>query len=474
MQSTKIFKPIQNSVDFLFHPKSFAILGLSNEKLNHFQSKMRWDIDSRLDMAHDHKLLFPPDLNVQKFDISENQLESYWFYHYPKLNIHNKQQREDVIAKTLNGFDLEMASNLLLEKLNISDLSKIYVLYFDRYGHAFLAQLSENTEIETLVQLLVNVAYSGDFFEEWVDAKDFVPPKIIYHHLDAPWNKVPNLDHDLNLDRDQNVTNSSFQNKNSNHVDKHSIEAGDQTKAYEENEPKLQTSFKEKNGADYFSYYNLASEEVYLKNRELSREKFQAFRDVVLSKSDDPDVIFILKTIEITESQVGFFKILNLLFQSVLVQNPKMAKLLNPVLAEFAVLEKQGLSQLDVYRFANKLNFIDYDLHVELKPLDMAIYRLFLEVEEGIRFKDRSQYKNKVLDYYLSGSNRNNELELIERIEKMFTLSEDRGPLDQSISRINAVFKKMFAPEIAYHYMITGTRGGNYGVVLKRNLLKYI
>ena len=63
----------------LFHPKSFAILALSNEKLNHFQSKMRWDIDSRLDMAHEHKLLFPPDLNVRKFDISENHLPSFGF-----------------------------------------------------------------------------------------------------------------------------------------------------------------------------------------------------------------------------------------------------------------------------------------------------------------------------------------------------------------------------------------------------------
>ncbi len=470
MQSTKIFKPIQNSVDFLFHPKSFAILGLSNEKLNHFQSKMRWDIDSRLDMAHDHKLLFPPDLNVQKFDISENQLESYWLYHYPKLNIHNKQQREDVLAKTLNGFDLEMASNLLLEKLEITDLQKIYVLYFDRYGHAFLAQLSENTEIETLVQLLVNVAYSGDFFEEWVDATDFVPPKIIYHHLDSPWDQVPNL----NLDLNHNISEVSGENKDSNQNNENSIESQEHKNTYEENEPSKQASFKEKNGAEYFSYYNLASEDAYLKNKELSKEKFQTFRDVVLSKSDDPDVLFILKTIEITESQVGFFKILNLLFQSVLIQNPNMAKLLNPILAEFAVLEKQGLSQLNVYRFANKLNFLDYELQVELKPLDMAVYRLFLEIEEGIRFKDRSQYKKKVLDYYLSSSNRSNELELVERIEKMFTLSEDRGPLDQSISRINAVFKKMFAPEIAYHYMITGTRGGNYGVVLKRSLLKYV
>ena len=472
MQSTKIFKPIQNSVDFLFHPKSFAILGLSNEQLNHFQSKMRWDIDARLDMAHDHKLLFPPDLNVQKLDITENQLESYWFYHYPKLNFIDKHRREDVISKTLSGFDLEMASKLLLEKLNITDFQKIYVLYFDRYGHAFLAQLPENTEIENLIQLLVNVAYSGDFFEEWVDSTDFVPPKIIYHHLESPWshsadNSIESVHHRNNkLDENQDSVDSAG-HSNGFHQDTSKEEAKEQNFPYP-------ASSKEQVGAEYFHYYHLASEDAYLKNRELSKEKFQAFRDVVLSKSDDPDVIFMLKTIEITESQVGFFKILNLLFQSLVVQNPNVAKLLNPMLAEFAVLEKQGLSQLNVYRFANRLDFIDYHLQVDLKPLDMAVYRLFLEIEEGIRFKDRAQYKQKVLDFYLSSSNRSNESELIDRIEKMFTLSEDRGPLDQSISRINAVFKKMFAPEIAYHYMITGTRGGNYGVVLKRNFLQYI
>lgn len=31
MAQQKIFKPTNNSVDFLFHPKSFAILGLSQD-----------------------------------------------------------------------------------------------------------------------------------------------------------------------------------------------------------------------------------------------------------------------------------------------------------------------------------------------------------------------------------------------------------------------------------------------------------
>lgn len=521
MLPAKIFVPTKNAIDFLFQPKSFAILGLSPERIDQLNQHKRWDIDSRLDMAHDHKLLFPPDLNSQKLNISESQTESYWFYHYPKFNLVDKKQREEIIAKTLNGFDIGVASKLLLEQLKVSDSSQTYVLYFDRFGHAFLAQIPQEYTIENIIQILIDVAYSGDFWEEWVDATNYTPPKITYHHLDSPWMNTAVSDRN----DDDSLVKRSFRGLNAwlrdeeDFSDKekstNEIAAEESAKIAEEatNAPQLADkapdlaespspedaieSVTESEvpieqsvqatadeplekyhqapavGANPLNFYHLASEEQYYQNRAVSREKFQIFRDAILSKSDDPEVIFMLKTIEITESQVGFFKILNLLFQSVVAQNPNMAKLLNPVLSEFAILENQGISELVVYRFANKLNFKDYQIEIDLKPLDMAVYRLFLEIEGGFKFKDRSDYKKKVLDYYLTSSNRQNEGDLIQRIEKMFTLSEDRAPLDQSISRINAAFKKQFAPEIAYHYMITGARGGNYGIVLNRNLLSF-
>ncbi len=508
MLPAKIFIPTKNAIDFLFHPKSFAILGLSTERIDQFNLHKRWDIDSRLDMAHDHKLLFPPDLNSQKLNISEGQTESYWFYHYPKFNLVEKKQREEIIAKTLNGFDIGVASKLLLEQLKVQDTAQTYVLYFDRFGHAFLAQIPQEYTIENIIQILIDVAYSGDFWEEWVDATNFTPPKITYHHLDSPWtnNSVSARDENdsllkrsfRGLDawlRDEETSSTETNSEDivsdskasaslSEEVDSKSTQDAVELSIEPETtseanahptieEPLEQYQQVSASSANPFNFYHLASEEQYYQNREVSREKFQIFRDAILNKSDDPEVIFMLKTIEITESQVGFFKILNLLFQSVVAQNPNMAKLLNPVLSEFAVLENQGISELVVYRFANKLNFRDYQVDIDLKPLDMAIYRLFLEIDGGFKFKDRASYKEKVVDFYLSCSNRQNEADLTDRIEKMFTLSEDRAPLDQAISRINAAFKKHFAPEIAYHYMITGARGGNYGVVLNRNLLSF-
>ncbi len=443
MSNHKIFKPTNNSVDFLFHPKSFAILGLDQDLLSQFQTKSRWDIDSRLDMAHDHKLLFPPDLDAKKFLLTETNTESYWSYHYPKFNFIEKQQREDIIAKTLNGFDLEMASKLLLEQLKIEDENHIYVLYFDRFGHAFVAQLALETTLNSIIELLLNVAYSGGFYEEWVDPTDYVRPNIVYHHLESPWDhtgedlkpKEPDLNHETS------------------HEDINTVQH------VQENIP---------------HYYKSASEDAYYKNQELSRGKFLQFRNSILQKSDDPDVILMLKTIEITESQVGFFKILNLLFQSVASKHPDIARALNPLLADFAVLEHQGISRIHVYKFANKIEFLDYNVTLDFKPLDMSIYRLYMTHPEGILFKNRANYKREVVGYYLACSNRSNELDLTDRIEKMFTLSEDRAPLDQAISRINAAFKKKFAPEIAYQYMITGTRGESYGIQLNREFVELI
>lgn len=447
MAQQKIFKPTNNSVDFLFHPKSFAILGLNQDLLSQFQSKSRWDIDSRLDMAHDHKLLFPPDLDAKKFLLSDTNTESYWSYHYPKFHFIEKQQREDIIAKTLNGFDLSMASKLLLEQLKIEDIDHVYVLYFDRFGHAFIAQLDISTPLDDIIKLLLNVAYSGAFYDEWVDPTDYVRPTIVYHHLESPWgNFAENGNKDSQTDSQSELIDSELnQSVQNNEV--------------EDSRPQ---------------YYQSASEEAFYKNRDLSRGKFIQFRNSILQKSDDADVILMLKTIEITESQVGFFKILNLLFQSVAAQHPNIARALNPLLADFAVLENQGISRMKLYRFANKIEFLDFNITLDFKPLDMAIYRLYLTYAEGISFKNRSKYKSEVVEYYLSCSNRTNELDLTERIQNMFTLSEDRAPLDQAISRINAAFKKNFAPEIAYQYMITGTRGENYGIQINRDLLEIV
>lgn len=447
MAQQKIFKPTNNSVDFLFHPKSFAILGLSQDMLSQFQSKSRWDIDSRLDMAHDHKLLFPPDLDAKKFLLSDTNTESYWSYHYPKFNFIEKQQREDIIAKTLNGFDLSMASKLLLEQLKIEDVDHVYVLYFDRFGHAFIAKLDIATPLDDIIKLLLNVAYSGAFYDEWVDPTDYVRPTIVYHHLESPWANLKDQgNHDSNTTEANDFVESS---------DNEAL----QNLKVEENSPQ---------------YYQSASEDAFYKNQELSRGKFIQFRNSILQKSDDPDVILMLKTIEITESQVGFFKILNLLFQSVATQHPNIARALNPLLADFAVLENRGISRIKLFRFANKINFIDYNVTIVFKPLDMSIYRLYLIHSEGISFKNRAKYKREVVEFYLSCSNRTNELDLTERIENMFTLSEDRSPLDQAISRINAAFKKNFAPEIAFQYMITGNRGENYGIQLNRELIEIV
>ena len=112
----------------------------------------------------------------------------------------------------------------------------------------------------------------------------------------------------------------------------------------------------------------------------------------------------------------------------------------------------------------------DYqNMEIKMEPLVKAVYFLFLNHPEGIRFKNLPDYRKELTEIYLKLKPNG----LTEKVEK--SIEDVTNPLLNSINekcaRIRGAFLEHFDNRVAQYYYINGMRANPKKIVLSRELI---
>lgn len=109
-------------------------------------------------------------------------------------------------------------------------------------------------------------------------------------------------------------------------------------------------------------------------------------------------------------------------------------------------------------------------LEVNMRPICKAVYLLFLNHPEGIRFKELPDYREEIGRYY-----RSMKLSTKARKKVEQSIIDVTDPINHSINekcaRIKEAFLKVMDAETARHYIISGERGEARKIALDRSLV---
>ena len=102
-----------------------------------------------------------------------------------------------------------------------------------------------------------------------------------------------------------------------------------------------------------------------------------------------------------------------------------------------------------------RIILVDYNnKEVEMTPVHKAVYLLFLDHPEGIEFKRLSEYRDELLQYYMSTAKLMDKQTITESVDMLV------NPLNNSInekcSRIKSIFLNTMDQYSATYYIISG------------------
>lgn len=110
-----------------------------------------------------------------------------------------------------------------------------------------------------------------------------------------------------------------------------------------------------------------------------------------------------------------------------------------------------------------------HDMEIKMEPLVKAVYLLFLNHPEGIRFKELPDFRKELTEIYMKLKPNG----LTEKVRK--SIEDVTNPLSNSINekcaRIRGAFVGQFDNHLAKHYYIDGLRGEPKKIALPRELL---
>lgn len=115
----------------------------------------------------------------------------------------------------------------------------------------------------------------------------------------------------------------------------------------------------------------------------------------------------------------------------------------------------------------------DYNnLEIKMEPIHKAVYLLFLNHPEGIRFKELPDYREELAGIYRAMKLSTQAKKKVER-----SIIDVTDPLKSSMSekcvRIHYAFQKAVGAETAKNYYINGGRGEYKRIELNRELVIY-
>jgi hypothetical protein len=106
------------------------------------------------------------------------------------------------------------------------------------------------------------------------------------------------------------------------------------------------------------------------------------------------------------------------------------------------------------------------NIEIKLRPLEKALYRLFLDHPEGIRRTDLPLHRDELFEIYNRLSNQDDIAQKRQRVNDLVSILSNSA--DEKISRIKRVFTDAVGEDLARHYCIMGERGEPYRIAIDR------
>jgi hypothetical protein len=117
-----------------------------------------------------------------------------------------------------------------------------------------------------------------------------------------------------------------------------------------------------------------------------------------------------------------------------------------------------------------RIRFPDFgNIEVKLRPLEKALYRLFLNHPDGIRRIELPSHRAELFEIYGRLSNSDERDVMVKRIHDMVSILNNSA--EEKISRIKRVFIEALGEDLARHYFISGERGEAYRIPVDRALV---
>jgi hypothetical protein len=114
----------------------------------------------------------------------------------------------------------------------------------------------------------------------------------------------------------------------------------------------------------------------------------------------------------------------------------------------------------------------DYGMEIEMKPLPKILFLLYINHPEGIYFKDLSDYREELMQYYKGVKNGFiSTPDAVKRIERLTTPGDNS--VNEKSSHIKAAFISKIKDRLASNYYIVGSRAELRKITLPRELVEW-
>ena len=110
------------------------------------------------------------------------------------------------------------------------------------------------------------------------------------------------------------------------------------------------------------------------------------------------------------------------------------------------------------------------NIEVRLRPLEKALYRLFLNHPEGIRRIELPTFRQELYGIYSRLTNSDERSAAVQRVDDMVSIFSNSA--EEKISRIKRVFTEALGEDLARHYYISGARGEAYRIPVDMRLVE--
>lgn len=110
------------------------------------------------------------------------------------------------------------------------------------------------------------------------------------------------------------------------------------------------------------------------------------------------------------------------------------------------------------------------NIEIRLRPLEKALYLLFLDRPEGIYMGCLSDHRQELYDIYTGISNTGMLDEMRARIDDMVNALSNSA--SEKISRIKRVFEEAIGSDLAQHYYVKGAVGEAKSIALDRDKIE--